>query len=139
LACAYLGFLFVSVIAIWWMVLVGGNPVVSSQTKITYLDGTIADRFRVGQLMLVQHRVCLEKDTTLQFFPGLSGDGSVYYPMHGGVLQAKHGCKDITEGFIIPALPAGNYVFSTIYRFENNLVGRDEFGVFSPISIRIVP
>jgi hypothetical protein len=137
-ACGFLGCLFFSFITCWWVVLAGGNPIDVKSADVTFLDGTPGDRFRAGQLAYVRQTICSDRSTTIQFYPSILEAPDVKYPLSGGAIQVPRGCKQEIHAFVIPQLRPGEYSIQTIFKFQNNLVGRDEFGSFPSIKFWIV-
>ncbi len=137
-ACGFLGCLFLCFSTTWWMILVGGNPPRVVSASITYADGEVGDRFRVGQLVYAAQKICADSPTVIQLFPSINVSERIRFPIKGGLIMASQGCHDVVQGFIIPPLPPGNYMMSTIFKFQHNLVGRDEFAAFPNITFQII-
>lgn len=138
-ACLYLGLLFVSCATMWWVVLIGGNPFSITNLGTYDVRDSPTMRFRTGDVVHVRSRICSRNFVSLEYYPSLDSDPSVHYPLFGGIIKPEDGkrCQDHTVSFVVPMLPAGKYTFQNTYRFQNNLIGRDETGYFPPLDIWI--
>jgi len=135
---AYLATLAVAMIVMWWVILIGGNPY--SIRNIGAVDslGEMQSMFRPGDVVGIRREVCSIAEVGAQFFPALKSEDGYLFPLPGGLVLSKPGCQHTISGFILPDLPAGKYTYVNVVRFQNNLVGRDEYAVFPPIEIEVV-
>jgi hypothetical protein len=49
------------------------------------------------------------------------------------------GCRVGVYAMVVPGIPAGAYTYITTIRFQNNLIGRDEYFVLPEIEIEVLP
>uniref|UniRef100_A0AAU6W1N7 Uncharacterized protein n=1 Tax=Pseudomonas phage Touem01 TaxID=3138548 RepID=A0AAU6W1N7_9VIRU len=134
----YLGFLFVAIITLGWLMLIGGNPLTVENVGVVSATGYPNDRVRAGDIVGVRRQLCSDRSVALQYFPSLVDSRGFRFPLPGGMVEAASGCHNTTYGFVVPDLPAGEYVLSSAIRFQNNLVGRDESTTFPLLRIRIM-
>jgi hypothetical protein len=137
-AALYLGFLFVSMITLYWLILIGGNPMTVTNVGIVSATGFPNDRFHAGDVVGIKRQLCSKHELAVQFFPSLVDSRGYRFPLPGGMAEVQEGCHTTTYGFVVPDLPAGEYTYSNAVRFQNNLVGRDEAATFPPLRIRIM-
>jgi len=138
LVSMYLGGLFISLIFLGWLLFVGGNPITVKNYGVISATGYPMDRFRAGDVAGIKRRLCAEKAIAIEQFPALQDSRGFVFPLPFTTSESATGCHDNTYGFIVPALPAGEYTYVTSIRFQNNLVGRDEAATFPPIRVRIM-
>ncbi len=137
-AALYLGCLFVSVIALGWLVLIGGKPFTVENIGPVNTDGLLSREFRVGELVGIKRRFCSDQPITLHYFPALRNASGFLFALPSTMIEQPIGCRETIYGFRMPDLPAGNYTYVNAVRFQNNLVGRDETSTFPPINVRIL-
>lgn len=134
----YLGFLFVSIIVLGWLILIGGNPLKVNNVGVVSATGYPNEKFHVGDIAGIKRQVCSEQTLAVEFFPGLRDSRGFLFPLPGSMVEVASGCHDTVYGFIVPDLPAGEYTYVNAIKFQNNLVGRDEAATFPPIRVRIM-
>lgn len=137
-ACAYLGALFASCIILWWSVLVGGNPMTFKSASIVDAQGRAISVVHVGQSVGIRRHICSTKPVGVEFFPTLRDEAGLLYPLPSGMLEAERTCATKTYGFVVPNIPAGEYVYQSTIRYQTSLVGRDELMVSPPVLVRII-
>jgi hypothetical protein len=137
-ACAYLAFLFSSACIMWWLVLAGGDPLTVGNPQTLTISGASTESFRAGDIAVVRRRICAARTISVQGYPRLVNESGISFPLVGGVAEIKKGCNDSNFAIDIPRnLPAGLYRYSNMVRFQNNLVGRDEYAIFPSITIKV--
>lgn len=135
----YLGFLFVSVISLGWLILIGGKPFTIDNLGPVNAAGFPNQEFRVGEIVGIKRRFCSDQTITLHYFPALRDTRGFLFALPVAMVEQSSGCHDTIYGFRMPDLPAGEYIYVNAVRFQNNLVGRDETSTFPPITVRILP
>lgn len=134
----YLGFLFVSIICLGWLILIGGNPLTVTNVGVLSSTGFPNDRVRAWEVVGIKRELCAERQVAVQYFPSLVDSRGFRFPLPGGMVEAQKGCHTTVYGFTVPDLPAGEYTYANAVRYQNNLVGRDESTTFPPLRIRIM-
>lgn len=129
----YLGFLFVSIIVLGWLILIGGNPLTVKNIGAVSASGFPNDRYHAGDIAGIKRQICSDQTVAVQFFPALKDSRGFLFPLPGGMVEVSSGCHDTIYGFIVPDLPYGEYTYVNAVKFQNNLVGRDEAATFPPI------
>jgi hypothetical protein len=137
-ACTYLGCLFVGLVAIGWLVLIGGNPMEVKNMGVVSYTGYPSERFNVGDVAGIRRQVCADHDVAIQSFPALIDSRGFLFALPINMTQALEGCHENTYGFVVPDLPPGEYTYTNSVLFQNNLVGRNEFTTFPPLRVRIM-
>jgi hypothetical protein len=137
-AALYLGFLFVSVIALGWLILIGGKPFTVDNLGPVNAAGLPSQEFRVGEIVGIKRRFCSDQTISLHYFPALRDSRGFLFALPTAMIEQPSGCRDTIYGFRMPDLPAGHYTYVNAVRFQNNLVGRDETSTFPPINFRIL-
>lgn len=137
-ACFYLAALFMSCIAMWWVMLVGGNPFTVENLGVINKQGSLVEKFRAGDVVGIKRRICAESETAIEFFPALRDARGFLFPLPSGVVKLPAGCSETIYGFIVPNLPFGEYTYVSTLRFQKNLVGRDEQAVLPQLRLRIM-
>lgn len=138
-ACAYLGVLFVSTIALWWSVLVGDNPLSFKNSEIIDKAGQSISVLHHGQSVGVSRTICSKRDIGVEFFPSLTDKDGLIYPLQAGVFGVGKGCTVKTYGFVVPDLPTGVYTYQGTIRYQASLVGRNEIMTSPALTVRIEP
>jgi len=136
-AAAYVGILLIGCLVFWGYALIGGNPLTFHGTQIVDTDGNKITVLKVGSSVGVRREICSSNKVGVEFFPYLRDKAGISYPLPSGMVEYQNECSAKIDGFVIPNLPAGDYVYSSTIRFRNNLVGRDEMTTSPPISVRI--
>lgn len=136
-AAIYLAALFMSTICLWWMVLIGGNPFTVGPTTVVDTSGREVTTVSSGDVIGVSSQLCSESRTVVEYFPSLHGPLGFVYPLPQGVVTIPAGCSTTIHGFIVPGLPIGQYAYVSTYKFQKNLVGRDEQADLPQIKIVI--
>ncbi len=134
----YLGFLFVSIIVLGWLILIGGNPLSVTNVGVVSATGYPNDRVRAGDVVGIKRQLCADHEVAVQFFPSLVDSRGFRFPLPAGMALAQSGCHTTVYGFITPDLPAGEYTYANSVLYQNNLVGRDEAVAFPPMRVRIM-
>lgn len=137
-AALYLLFLFVAIIALGWLVLIGGNPITVKNIGVVSATGYPNDKFHAGDIAGIKRQVCSDQTITVEFFPAIRDSRGVLFPLPGGMVELSSGCHETTYGFVVPDLPFGEYTYINAVRFQNNLVGRDETAIYPPVRVRIM-
>ena len=137
LACAYLGALFISTIILWWTVLIGGNPLTFKGSEVIDRRGQAISVIHHGQSVGIRRNVCSNRSIGVEFYPTLRDQDGLFYPLQSGMFSLTNGCEVKTYGFIVPALPPGEYTYQSVIRFQASLVGRDEMISSPEIKMRI--
>jgi hypothetical protein len=138
-ACVYLGSLFFMCAAMWWLMIVGGNPFDPRPGFSISEHGEVQRYFRAGEVAGIRRTVCANGKHGAEFAPGLRSAAGLRFNLPGNTSALKDGCHLYTYGFIVPALPPGAYEFASTVRYQANLVGRDEHAEFPPVSLEIIP
>lgn len=136
-AAAYLGFLFMSLVILWWVMLIGGNPLHFKGVEIVDQDGQQISALHVGQAAGIRRSVCSTKQVGVEFFPALRDRSGLLFPLPSGMVEAKEGCTTRTYGFVVPDVPDGEYEYASAIRYQTSLVGRSEVMVSPSIYVRI--
>ncbi|MGI4812017.1 MAG: hypothetical protein ACRYG5_06615 [Janthinobacterium lividum] len=125
--------------ASWFVVLMGGNPYHPGPVKIYDARDQETLSFRPGDWVYVKRYLCVDRDILTEQSPALFDVArKAHVPLNGSLVVAKKGCSDRTLGFEIPgAIPLGRYEYRNVTRFQDNLVGRDEWNVYPPITLEI--
>jgi len=133
--------IFVSTCALWWFVLVGGNPYHPGALHIYDRDGSETYQFKPGDWVVVRRQVCLDREILAEQSPALYDlTRRALVPLPGSAVVAAKGCSVRSFMFQVPAtLPPGPYEYRNVSRFQNNLVGRDEANSYPPIKIEVLP
>lgn len=135
----YLATLAVSVGVLWWFILIGGNPFLFRDIVAIDTRGEAATEFRAGSLIGVRRQICSDVAVRVHVFPELHNINGLAFPLPSSILSVPKGCTSLVYGFLMPNLPDGHYTFASIARFQNNLVGRDEYTSFPPVAIEVTP
>lgn len=138
LACCYLGALFLSTITMWWLVLFGGTPVTAHDPVVQGLSGQVEQQFRAGEVVKVSRTWCATRDVGVEYFPSLRSADGVLYALSNGLIEVSKGCTAGSYAFRMPPLPPGSYSYVNTLRFQDNLVGRDQYAELAPISLEII-
>lgn len=139
LACAYLGGLLISCTVLGWSIIVGGNPLTFQSAEIVDDQGRAVTVLHVGQPAGVRRRICSTQNVGVEFFPTLRDAAGLLYPLPSGMIEAEATCGTRTYGFVVPDIPAGEYIYQSTIRFQANLVGRDEMTSSPAVFVRIEP
>lgn len=131
LSCAYLGTLFVSLVVLWWSVLIGPSPIVSGQSH------TEGNGYLPGEIAVVSHTICTRMRISVDIFSSLNSKDSGWYPLFFGVKSLTNGCQETRHQFVVPNLPPGEYKYTAKIKYQTNLVGRDDMIDLSTVTIRI--
>ncbi|GGD63556.1 hypothetical protein [Caballeronia grimmiae] len=131
--------LIASAAALMYIALVGGNPYHAGVVEAYDAAGVARSSFHRGEWVYVRRHVCLDRDIYAEQSPSLYDlERKAYVPLRGTATLAKAGCAVRSSAFEIPpTLPAGDYEYRNVSRFQNNLVGRDESNVYPPIRITV--
>ncbi len=131
--------LFCSLALLGWIVLLGGNPFISiDPAQVMNKSGAPLDKFRAGEVVGVKRRLCADSSTIVTYFPSLKDAQGVLFPLPSGVFSFPAGCAEYKTGFVVPPIPFGEYSYTSVFRFQKNLVGRDEHIVLSDTRFRIM-
>jgi len=139
LASIYMTALVVVVGVFWYVLLVGGSPFTVRSIAAVDAQGNVRTAFQRGDLVGIRRVVCSKQDTDAQFRMSIKSDLGLVVPLFGVVSHMKEGCHQYGYGFVMPPLPAGTYTFSSTVIFQANLIGRDEYSEFEPITIEVLP
>lgn len=133
--------MFIGTAALWWFVLVGGNPYHPGDLHIYDQYGTESRSFKRGDWVIVRRYVCLDREILAVQSPALYDmTRRALVALPGSAVVAARGCSVRSAMFQIPAsLPPGPYEYRNISRFQNNLVGRDEANAYPPTQIEVLP
>lgn len=134
----YLALLAISIVAFWWIILIGGNPVEIENVGTFDRYGEARSKFRPGELVTVRRKVCSSHALGIQFFPSLISPGGAMFALEGGFAVLQEGCRPTVYTFVVPDVDAGTYSYVSSVKFQNNLVGRDEFSVYPPLAIEVL-
>lgn len=137
-ACAYLAALFLSMICLWWVAIIGGNPFTVENIAVVNKAGAPFDRFRAGEAVGIKRRICSESETAVEFFPALKDTKGAIYPLPHGMIVIPAGCTETMYGFIVPPVPFGEYTYVSTVKFQKNLVGRDEQAALPQLRLRVM-
>lgn len=135
---AYLATLAVSVMVLWWVILIGGNPFTFRDVAAVDMRGEAGGQFRPGTIVGIRRQICADTAVRLHVFPVLRSPSGFSIPLAPSLIDAASGCSSLVYGFVLPKVPAGSYTFMSTARFQNNLVGRDEYVSFPAIPIEVV-
>ena len=135
----YLATLAVSIITLWWAILIGGNPFTFKDIVAVDAQGEAGAEFRPGDVVGVRRNICSDTAVQLHVFPELRSASGMSIPLATSLIPAQRGCMSLMYGFVLPPVPPGRYTFVSTARFQNNLVGRDEYTPFPPIAIEVIP
>jgi len=137
-AYLYLFLLFISIIVMWTLMLVGGNPF-SIQGLGVYNSGQVKQaQFRPAEPVIVRGEFCSSVAMGVELYPALDDGKGFRYPLPNSLMAVEAGCFNASYGFIAPDIPPGRYTFRTSIKFQNNLVGRDESASTPPLTIEIL-
>jgi hypothetical protein len=127
--------------ALWWFVLVGGNPYHPGALHIYDQQGTESYQFKRGEWVIVRRQICLDRDILAEQSPALYDlTRKALVPLPRSAVVAAQGCAIRSSMFQIPnTLPPGPYEYRNVSRFQNNLVGRDEANSYPPMKIEVLP
>lgn len=137
-ACLYLTALFVSVIVLWWVALIGGNPFNVVSTVAVNHAGEHVRTFKAGEVVGVISEVCSDENIGAKMHPSLQNEKGLVMPLKPISIYFNRGCQSTDYGFIIPDIPTGRYDYKNVVVFQNNLVGRDEYVQFHKVAIEVV-
>jgi hypothetical protein len=132
--------LFFCVCALWWVILVGGNPYHVGAVKVVDQSGIARVVFHRDEWIYVKRYVCSDHDSLTIQSPvlyDLTREAS--YPLIGAAVLIGKGCGERGITFQVPAgFPLGAYEYRNVSRYQNNLIGRDEWTTYPPIRLMIV-
>ena len=134
----YLAGLYISTTILWWVAVMGGNPFTIENMATLNKQGVVESKFRAGDVVGVHRRICSDRAVGMEFFPALRDPRGVIFPLPDGLVQVERGCAELTNGFIVPDLPPGDYIVVSTIRYQTNLVGRDEHLTFPELHLRIM-
>jgi len=136
----YLTGLFAGLIMLLYLFTVGGNPMKVTDSGHLYdMSGQPRDEFRSGDLVTVRREICSTQTQTLLFTPALRNSNGVLFPLPPGRSLYERGCRPSGYSFFVPPLPAGQYTYVNQITFQNNMIGRDEYATYPPLTMRILP
>lgn len=138
-ACAYLSFLFVSVIVMWWLILFGGNPIQVQEASLYDVYGNKSVQFRSGDQFIIKGVMCSTDTVGIEVYPTLDGRNGVKYPLDGTVFLAEPGCFKAALGAVMPIVPSGDYSLNITIKYQNNLVGRDGTAMLPSLRLKVKP
>lgn len=136
---AYLATLAVSVMVLWWVILIGGKPFILRDTATLDAMGVPSEAFKKGSVVGVRREVCSDTAVRIHIFPELRSASGLSFPLTPSLVDVHKGCSVLVYGFALPPLQPGMYALVSTARFQNNLVGRDEYTSFLPIPMEILP
>jgi hypothetical protein len=133
--------MFASMAAGLFYMLVGGNPYHADPPRVFNVEGVETTRFHSGDWVIVRRRVCLDRTILAQQSPALyDQQRHAIIALPGASTVSIEGCAERSSMIQIPTnLPAGFYEYRNVSRFQNNLVGRDEFNAYPPKTIEVLP
>lgn len=128
----FLAALSISTVALWWIILAGGNPFTVKNVALRPV------LVHPGEVATVVREICTDRAYLTEYRPWLrrKSDGSVFM-IQGGMLQIDKGCNPSEVLFLVPGVPPGRYEYAASLKFQNNLVGRDEHTAFPPMEIEV--
>lgn len=137
-AYLYLFLLFISIVVMWALMLVGGNPF-SIKTLGVYSSQQVKQTaFKPGEAAIVRGEFCSSASMGVELYPSLDDGKGFRYPLPNSLMAVETGCFNAAYGFIAPEIPPGRYTFRASIKFQNNLVGRDESAATPPLTIEIL-
>lgn len=136
---AYLATLAVSIGVLWWVILIGGNPFVFRDIVAVDALGEATNAFTIGEVVGVRRQICSSEPAALHNFPTLRDQRGLTYSLPSSFILVKQGCSSSIYGFVMPPLPPGIYTYTSVARFQTNLVGRDEYTSSPPLTIEVSP
>jgi len=139
LAVLYMTFLSAAFAVFWWILLVGSQPFTVRSVLTVDATGAVHSRFSPGDLVGVRRVLCSTTEADVQFRMSIRSDLGLVVPLFGVVARVAPGCHQYGYGFIMPPLPPGTYNIHSTVIYQTNLVGRDEFSEFDPVSIEVKP
>lgn len=130
--------LFFAVSFWWYVVLIGGNPYQVDTVGVFTANGQAQSIFRAGEMAAIKRRVCTTTKVGGESFPVLISQATGYrYPFPPSLVLREPGCRVSVHAYTIPNVPAGSYLFVNTIRYQNNLVGRDEYAVLPAVPIEV--
>lgn len=130
--------LFVAVSTWWYVVLIGGDPYDIKTIAILNKSGKEQRAFRAGELVAIKRLVCTNTRVGGESFPALINHHTGFrFTFAPSLVLRDPGCRVAIYAFTMPDLPAGRYAYSNTIRFQNNLIGRDEYTIVPPIDIEV--
>lgn len=132
--------LFVCTCAWWWLVLVGGNPYRIGPVDVLDQGGVSRTTFHRGEWVYVKRYLCADRDILTIQSPLLYDLArGTSYPMIGAAVVIAKGCGERGASFQVPAtFPLGEYEYRNVSRYQNNLIGRDEWTTYPPIRLLVI-
>lgn len=137
-AYVYLFLLFTSIIVMWSLMLVGGNPFSIRELYVYSEAGVKQKQFRAGSPVIIKGEFCSTSSMGVELYPYLEHDNGFRFTLPNGMMAIETGCFTASHGFIAPDIPPGKYTYRTAIKFQNNLVGRDESASTPPLTIEIL-
>lgn len=133
--------MFVGTMALWWFVLIGGNPYHPQGVRLFNIDQHEASVFHRGDWVIVRRVVCLDREILAEYSPTLYDiNRRATVPLLRSSVISPAGCSERSAMFQIPpTLPPGTYEYRNVARFQNNLVGRDEANAYPPTRLEVIP
>lgn len=132
--------LFIAVSAWWYVVLVGGNPYDIKTLAVLDQYGIEQRSFKPGEVIGIKRSVCTSSRVGGESFPVLiSRQTGLRYPFPHSLVLREPGCTVGVHAYTIPDVPAGSYTFRNTIRYQNNLIGRDEYAVLPSVEIEVTP
>lgn len=132
--------LFFAVSFWWYVVLVGGNPYDVSTLGVFNTSGQAQQVFRVGEMVAIKRNVCTSARVGGESFPVLVSRATGYrYSFPHSLVLREPGCRIAVHAYAVPNVPPGRYVFTNTIRYQNNLIGRDEYAVLPTVEIEVSP
>jgi hypothetical protein len=138
IASCYLVALYLSGFIMWWMVLVGGDPITVKEAYLTNESNQITQIMHAGDPFAVRGVICSSEGIGIEVYPSIDGKDKVRYPLSSTVYLARKGCYKAAMGGIVPSVPAGEYSLNVTIKYQNNLVGRDSTSMLPPLPLRVV-
>ena len=138
-AVTYLVMLAFSVLAGWY---VAASDLVSlyvSDTQLLNEFGAKTHHFAVGSEVKVQHYYCASGHFEFHYYPALMDTSGTLFPLTSGALVPHMGCKTMSYGFFVPALPPGKYTLLNTINYQNGMLNDVLSFTLPATSLEIVP
>lgn len=137
-AYVYLLLLFVSIIVMWTLMIIGGNPFSIRDLNVYAPGGVKQTVFRKGEPVVIKGQFCSNSSMGVELYPVLDDGNGFRFTLPVGMMAIEAGCFTASHGFIVPDIPPGTYTYRTSIKFQNNLVGRDESASTPALLIEIL-
>lgn len=138
MAYLYLLMLFLSIVIMWAVVLIGGNPLTVMDLQLYNQNGVVQQVVNTGQNVAVKGKFCSTKSMGVEIYPFIEASDGNRHPLPNSMVLVQAGCFSSSYGFTVPDVPEGNYSLRAVIKFQNNLVGRDESALTPNMMVRIL-